>query len=234
MVCIDRNSEITGYVLRYGEASIDQREEEVIAGSGDEGGMYVIVTLSPLTSYYIEVAAASDSGIGPFTNITVQTPLYGKSSHSPVCRALSSFMQTSTLIPLSTPFTQSCTAPDNPLAVEEGVTSTAISITWEGQEFVDSHRISFERVTGGQQVLCPDVSHTGMEAVGGSSTEYTVRGLQVYSTYSITVTAVNAAGDTPSTITAITLQAGMEHCTVTGQTVIGLLSLNLNSIIASE
>ncbi len=170
MVCIDRNSEITGYVLRYGEASIDHREDEEIAVSGDGGGMYVIATLSPLTSYYIEVAAVSDSGIGPFASITVRTPLYGKTSHSPVCRQLSSFMQNSTLIPLSTPFTQSCTAPDDPLAVEGGVTSTTISIMWEGQTFVDSYRISFERVTGGQEALCPDVSHAGMETVDGNST----------------------------------------------------------------
>ncbi len=86
--------------------------------------------------------------------------------------------------------------------------STTIRITWEGQEFVDSHRISFERVTGGQQVLCPDVSHTGMETADGSSTEYTVNNLQEYSTYSITVTAVNMAGETSSTFTATTLQAG--------------------------
>ncbi len=213
MVCIDRNSEITGYVLRYGEASSDQREEAEIAGSGDGGGMFVIATLSPLTSYYIEVAAFSGGVTGRFTNITVQTPLYGKTSHSPACRAHSSFMQASTLIPLSPPFTQSCTAPDDPLAVEGGVTSTTISITWKGQEFVGSHRISFERVTGGQQVLCPDVSHTGMETVDGSSTEYTGRDLQEYSTYFITVTAVNTAGETPSTITATTLQAGVYSVT---------------------
>ncbi len=95
------------------------------------------------------------------------------------------------------------------MALEGGVTSTTIRITWQGQEFVDSHRISFQRVTGSQQVLCPDVSHTGMETVDGGSTEYTVRDLQEYSTYSITLTAVNMAGETPSTLTATTLQAGV-------------------------
>ncbi len=80
MVCIDRNSEITAYYLRFGEASSDQREEEVIAVSGDGGGMYVIATLSPLITYYIEVAAESASGIGPFAGITVQTPLYRKAT----------------------------------------------------------------------------------------------------------------------------------------------------------
>ncbi len=76
--CIDRNSEITDYVLRYGEASSDQREEAQIAGSGDEGGMSTITGLSPLTTYYVEVAAISDSGTGPFASITVRTPLYGE------------------------------------------------------------------------------------------------------------------------------------------------------------
>ncbi len=209
MVCIDRNSEIARYLLRFGEASSDQREEEEIAGSGDEGGMYVIATLSPLTTYSIEVAAVSASGIRPFTNITVRTPLYGKTSRSPACRALSTFIQTSKLIPLSTPFTLSCTVPDDPLAAEGEVTSTTIRIMWEGQTFVDSHRISFERVTGGREAVCPDVSHTGMETVGGSSTEYTVRDLQEYSTYSITVTAVNTAGEAPSILTVTTLQAGV-------------------------
>ncbi len=86
--------------------------------------------------------------------------------------------------------------------------STTIRITWDWQSFLNIYRISFERVTGGQQVLCPDVSHTGMETVDGNSTEYTVRDLQEYSTYSITVTAVNTAGETPSTFTATTMQAG--------------------------
>ncbi len=73
--CIDRNSEIAGYMLRYGEAS-----SEAIPRSGGEGGMYTITGLSPLTTYYIEVAAVSDSGIGPFAGITVQTPLYRKAT----------------------------------------------------------------------------------------------------------------------------------------------------------
>ncbi len=73
--CIDRNSEITGYVLRYGEASSDQREEETVtAGSGDEGGTSTITGLVPYTEYAIEVAAVNgDSQTGPYANITTQT-----------------------------------------------------------------------------------------------------------------------------------------------------------------
>ncbi len=74
MVCIDRNSEITGYALRYGEASSDQREEAVITGSGDEGGVSTITGLTLYTEYAIEVAAVnSDSQTGPFASITAQT-----------------------------------------------------------------------------------------------------------------------------------------------------------------
>ncbi len=77
MVCIDRNSEITGYVLRYGEASSDQREEAVIAGSGDEGGTSTVTGLIPLITYtfVIGVAAANSNGqIGTFATILVDIP----------------------------------------------------------------------------------------------------------------------------------------------------------------
>ncbi len=94
------------------------------------------------------------------------------------------------------------------MVAEGELTSTTIRITWDRQEVVDSHRITFERVTGDQQVLCPDIIHPGMETVSGSSTEYTVRDLQEYSTYFITVTAANTAGETSSTLTVTTLQAG--------------------------
>ncbi len=74
VVCIDRNSKITGYVLRFGEASSDQREEETVPGSGDEGGMSTITGLTPYIEYAIEVAAVnSDSQTGPFADITAQT-----------------------------------------------------------------------------------------------------------------------------------------------------------------
>ena len=81
-------------------------------------------------------------------------------------------------------------------------------ITWDEQQFIDRYEVSFERVTGSQQVLCPDVVHTGTDTVDGNSTEYLLTGLHEYSTYSITVTAVNRAGESPSTLTVTTLQSG--------------------------
>ena len=81
-------------------------------------------------------------------------------------------------------------------------------IMWNKQPFVESYEISFERVTGSQQVLCPDVVHTGNHTVYGNSTEYLLTGLFEYSTYFITVTAVNLAEETSSNLTVTTLQTG--------------------------
>ncbi len=55
-------------------ASSDQREEKVVPGTGDNGGMHTITGLTPYTNYYIEVAAVnSDGDTGPFAAITVET-----------------------------------------------------------------------------------------------------------------------------------------------------------------
>ena len=81
--CIDRNSEITGYILQYGEVSNVEREEEIVQGTGNQGAMYTITGLTQLTTYYIAIAAFSDSGTGPFASLTVETLLYGKYKHVP-------------------------------------------------------------------------------------------------------------------------------------------------------
>ncbi len=76
MDCVDRNSDITGYVLRYGEASSDQREEVMVPG--DAGRMYIITGLASQTVYYIGVAANTSDYTGPYSGITVETPEYRK------------------------------------------------------------------------------------------------------------------------------------------------------------
>ncbi len=74
VVCIDRNSDIVGYMLVYGEILEDDHHEELVPGSGDDGGMYTISGLSPYTNYSIEVAAVnSDGQPGPFTDIALET-----------------------------------------------------------------------------------------------------------------------------------------------------------------
>ena len=57
------------------------------------------------------------------------------------------------------------------------------------------YEISFERAIGDQQFgECPAYEHRGRVLVGGTTTTYTLTGLQEFSTYFITVTAVNACG----------------------------------------
>ena len=66
--CIDRNSEITGYALRYGEVSDTEREQISIDG---ELETYTITGLVPYTNYTVKVTAVnSDGQIGPFAVIT--------------------------------------------------------------------------------------------------------------------------------------------------------------------
>ena len=58
--CIQRNGDITGYSVQYGN--------ETMFVSGDfSGGMYVISNLEPSTTYSIQVAAINDDLIGPYS-----------------------------------------------------------------------------------------------------------------------------------------------------------------------
>ena len=79
LVCIKLNGEISGYVIQYGEMSNIERDEEMIPGTGDEGGVYTITGLTPATDYTIGIAAFSDSGTGPFSWIIVETTTNRKS-----------------------------------------------------------------------------------------------------------------------------------------------------------
>ena len=77
--CLDRNSLITRYSVRYGRASSGVRETAVVSGSATTGGTYTITGLTQFTNYSIGVAAVSDSGTGPFTTaIFVKTLLDGE------------------------------------------------------------------------------------------------------------------------------------------------------------
>ena len=59
--CADRNGDITGYSVRYGN--------ETMSVSGDSsGGMYVISGLMPSNTYFIQVAAETSAGTGPYSD----------------------------------------------------------------------------------------------------------------------------------------------------------------------
>ena len=71
--CIDRNSEISRYTVRYGPVGGTAVNASV---SGTNHLAYTAVGLTPSTNYSIEVAAVnSDGGVGPFSSpIFVRTP----------------------------------------------------------------------------------------------------------------------------------------------------------------
>ena len=73
VTCIDRNSEITGYTVRYGRPGSTTVMESVL-GTSDSDRVFTASGLIPHTSYTFEVAAVSSEGTGPFSSrITVMT-----------------------------------------------------------------------------------------------------------------------------------------------------------------
>jgi len=56
---------------------------------------------------------------------------------------------------------------------------------------------------------CSGFTHTNTTTVEGTSRNYTLSGLQEFSNYTVSVTAVNDAGNATGTVVATTLGAGM-------------------------
>ena len=73
--CTERNSNITGYVVRCSPPSSGGIDSVTVAGTGDAGGRATIDRLAPSTQYYIRVAAVnSDGDVGVFsTDLSVVT-----------------------------------------------------------------------------------------------------------------------------------------------------------------
>ena len=76
--CIDRNSEITGYTVRYGQTGSTTTVMESVSGTSDSDRMFTASGLIPRTSYTFEVAAVStNNGTGSFsTGISVETTVF--------------------------------------------------------------------------------------------------------------------------------------------------------------
>ena len=72
--CINRNSNITGYIVRYSKDG-GRTVDVTVSGTGQSDRTYTATSLAPNTSYSIQVAAVNSTGeIGPFsTNVTVKT-----------------------------------------------------------------------------------------------------------------------------------------------------------------
>ena len=81
-----------------------------------------------------------------------------------------------------------------------------MSLSWTSAgSVVDSYEVMWQRDTTGD---CSDMDEGSMLVPGGS-TSYTITGLTGVSSYSITVTATNAAGSAASEpLTVMTTEAG--------------------------
>ena len=74
--CLKRNSEITGYRMRYYQRPNSTAKEVNISGVMDSDRMFTIIGLNPRTSYMIEVMAVNrENHFGPPTNIDVVTTI---------------------------------------------------------------------------------------------------------------------------------------------------------------
>jgi len=87
--CIERNSNITGYVVRFTPPSTSGNDSVIVAGTGDAGGMVTIDGLAPSTQYSIQVAAVnSDGNVGVLsTALSVQTTHVASECMCTSCRS---------------------------------------------------------------------------------------------------------------------------------------------------
>ena len=73
VLCINRNSNITGYIVRYsrGDGSIVNVS---VSGTGQSERTYTATPLAPSTNYSIQVAAVTSTGVtGPFSTTVTET-----------------------------------------------------------------------------------------------------------------------------------------------------------------
>ena len=98
--------------------------------------------------------------------------------------------------------------PGQPSVSVTSTTATTISLSWSvpSGSVVDSYEVMWQRDTSGD---CSDEDEGSMSITDGS-TSYMITGRQEDSSYSITVTAVNAAGssEVSDTVTDTTGEAG--------------------------
>ena len=99
------------------------------------------------------------------------------------------------------------TAPEKLTAeLVDFTTLTTFSLSWTAPNVtVNSYEVMWERDTTGE---CPDADE-GSSIITNGYTSYTITGVQEDSTYTITVTATNAAGSAVSVpVTGMTGKAG--------------------------
>ena len=96
--------------------------------------------------------------------------------------------------------------PGMPIAEVNSVTATTISLSWSVPSgSVDSYMVTWERDTSGE---CP-VENRGKRTLTKGYFSYTIEQLEEDSNYTITLTAINAAGSAVSdSVTRLTGETG--------------------------
>ena len=194
--CRHVNGLIVLYRVQYTEVASGVVQSKDVAGEWNVMNAESSLTgLTPSTSYSIQVAAVNEEG---------DVGLYSE----PLTRQTSKFRQQSLMLPMCIfKHFSIYKVPAQPSVTVGTTTATSISLSWTsaGSE-VDSYEVMWQRHTSGE---CPDKDEDSISLTGGS-TSYDIMGLEEDSSYSITVTASNAAGSSAvsNTVTAMTLEAG--------------------------
>ena len=86
--CINRNSNITGYTVHY-STGYGSTMSAFVSGTGQSERTYTATPLAPSTSYFIQVAAVTSTGVtGPFSitvNETTSPPQSESVRYTCVC-----------------------------------------------------------------------------------------------------------------------------------------------------
>ena len=198
--CRHVNGLIVLYRVQYTEVASGVVQSKDVVGEWNVWNAETSLTgLTPSTSYSIRIAAVNEEGdVGLYSD-----PLIRQTSKISI--PLSMWHYPKSL--------QWCVVPAQPLLRVGTTTATSISLSWSsaGSE-VASYEVMWQRDISGE---CPDEDEGSISLTDGS-TSYDIMGLEEDSSYSITVTASNAAGSSAvsNTVTAMTLEAGKRdsHC----------------------
>ncbi len=100
--------------------------------------------------------------------------------------------------------------PGVPNITSTSLSSTSVRVYWQQVDGANTYEISFERLTGNQQLLCTDYGHSDSYRVGSGYDNYTLTGLQEHSVYSISLVAVTSTDVRSSSATrqVTTMSAG--------------------------
>ena len=183
--------------MRYGQTGSTTTVVESVSGTSDR--MFTASGLIPRTSYTFEVAAVSSEGTGPFsTGTTVETA--APDGECECCEERTDQFPTTTVL-----------VPDPPVVTLVVVTATTVTLSWSPQPGVGQYEVHYVRAVGSQQHgACPDFIDT-LNTEATTENSLTVAGLQEFSTYTVTVFAVNNAGRVPSEEVVITTPEAGKH-----------------------